>query len=215
MPRTIHLSEAKYRLLVAIRYLNASTAIFHGFKAQRGINDFHFLVTLRSFIEYTRRGIWFLVWASEKKLRAAEKLTFSRSGSPDLVSMDQMMNEALGLGKKSHLTDPVTGIGEPFIGCLYALTHGNPISVRMLGFGLERIFQTDSLLLRAETELHFFAILVCRRALGEEVQAIWKMLATINNRPQDIKTNARIAFELVKQRGLDNVFDVPLDYVES
>ncbi len=145
MPQMVNLSIEKYRLLVAIRYWNASHLICEGMKRQQGTNDFHFLVTLRSFIEYSRRGIWFLVWASEKKLRDAEKLTFDRPGSPGLVNMDEMINEALGLGKMSHLREPVKGVGQPFVECLHALTHGNPISVRMLGFGVENIFQTDKL----------------------------------------------------------------------
>ncbi|MGH9355676.1 MAG: hypothetical protein ACRD10_06050, partial [Terriglobia bacterium] len=89
----------QYRLLVAVRYLNASDAIYKGLQRQRGVNDFHFLVTLRSFIEYTRRGIWFLVWASDETLRKAEKLTFKQAGSPGLASMDAMIDEALGEGK--------------------------------------------------------------------------------------------------------------------
>jgi hypothetical protein len=35
-----------------------------------------FLVTLRSFIEHSRRGIWFLARAGEEKLKKAEHLTF-------------------------------------------------------------------------------------------------------------------------------------------
>jgi hypothetical protein len=203
---TVQLTLQKYRLLVAIRYLNASQAIFDGMKRQRGVNDFHFLVTLRSFIEYTRRGIWFLAWASDKQLRAAEKLTFDRSGSPRLARMDEMINEALGLGKVSHLLTPVKGVNEPFLNCLHALTHGNPISVRMLGLGLEEIFDTEKLLLKAELELGLFTILVYRRAMGEELKSIWTMLASINNRPDDMKANVRIAASQVKKAGLDKSF---------
>jgi hypothetical protein len=81
----------QYRLLVAVRYLNASEDICKGLQRQRGVNDFHFLVTLRSFIEYTRRGIWFLVWASEEILKKTGDLTFERAGSPNLASMDAML----------------------------------------------------------------------------------------------------------------------------
>jgi hypothetical protein len=151
LPATVSLPENQYRLLVALRYWDASTAIFQGLKRQRGVNDFHFLVTLRSFIEYTRRGIWFLAWADEQELRRAEKLTFDRSGSPNLVRMDEMINEALGLGKVSYLRDLVSGINEPFLDGLHALTHGNPISVRFLAFDLVRIFQTERLLERADS----------------------------------------------------------------
>jgi hypothetical protein len=77
--------------LVAVRYLNASEDICKGLQRQRGVNDFHFLVTLRSFIEYTRRGIWFLVWASEEILKKTGDLTFERAGSPNLASMDAML----------------------------------------------------------------------------------------------------------------------------
>jgi hypothetical protein len=182
-----------YRLLVAIRYSNAAGAICEGLRRQCGVNDFHFLVTLRSFIEYTRRGIWFLVWATDAELRAAGELTFDRAGSPSLVHMDKMINHALGLGQVSHLLEPSAGISEPFLNCLHALTHGNPISVRFLGFGLDRIFQTDKLLVRAEMEANLFTILICRRALGEDFNSIWTTLARINNRPADMMANAKIA----------------------
>lgn len=206
MSDTVPLSEKQYRLLVGIRYWNASRAIFEGLRRQCGTNDFHFLITLRSFIEYTRRGIWFLAWATEHQLRNAESLTFNRSGSPNLVRMDEMINEALGLGKRSHLHDPVRGVNEPFVDCLHALTHGNPISVRFLAFDLKKIFQTDKLLLRAETDLNLFSILLLRRELGEDIQSIWRKLATIHNRPADMKANARIAALEVKKAGLEDIF---------
>jgi hypothetical protein len=193
MAGIVQLSKLQYRILVAMQYWNASRGIFEGLKRQCGVNDFHFLISLRSFIEYTRRGIWFLLWASEERLRSAEKLTFNRSGSPDLVCMDEMINEALGLGRMSHLRDTIKGVNEPFIDCLHALTHGNPISVRFLAFGLEKIFQTDKLLVRAELELDLFTILFCRRAMGDDPEAIWKTLAAINNRPGEMKANAKIA----------------------
>lgn len=206
MPATIPLAATQYRLLVALQYWNASRAIFDGLKRQCGNNDFHFLISLRSFIEYTRRGIWFLAWASDDELRNAEKLTFKRSGSPNLVRMDEMINGALGLGVISHLRDRVKGVNEPFLDCLHALTHGNPISVRFIAFGLQKIFQTDKLLIRAEMELNLFTILVLRRALGEDLGSIWKLLAPLNDRPDDMRTNARIAAFEVKKVGLDKLF---------
>ena len=68
---TVLTDLTNYRLLVAIRYLNASEELWRGLKEEQGTNDFHFLVTLRSFIEYTSRGIWFLAWATEKRLERA------------------------------------------------------------------------------------------------------------------------------------------------
>src|SRR5271156_2537101 len=111
-----------YRQLVAIRYLNASEAIWQGLQRQRGVNNFHFLVTLRSFIEYSRRGIWFLAWASDKQLQKSGELTFDKPGSPGLAAMDTLINEALGKGKVCHLMAPVKDINnEPFLNCLHAL----------------------------------------------------------------------------------------------
>ena len=206
MSDIIPLTASQYRLLVALQYWNASRAIFDGLKRQCGTNEFHFLISLRSFIEYTRRGIWFLAWATDEELRNAEKLTFKRSGSPNVVRMDEMINSALGLGATSHLRDPVRGVNEPFIDCLHALTHGNPISVRFMAFGLQRIFQTDKLFIRAEMELNLFTILVLRRALGDDLGSIWKLLAPLNDRPDDMKTNARIAAFEVEKAGLDKCF---------
>jgi len=206
MDKSISLTGEKYRQLVALRYLNASEQILKGLKRQQGVNDFHFLVTLRSFIEYTRRGIWFLAWASEKKLSSAEKLTFERSGSPSLVQMDKMVNNALGLGPVCYLLNKPQGVDEPFLGCLHALTHGNPISVRMFGIGLTKIFQIDKLAERAEMELNLFRVLVYRRILGEDLDSIWKMIAPVNNRPDDLKTMALAAAGELKKAGLHQAF---------
>lgn len=115
--------------------------------------------------------------------------------------MDAMINGALGKGNVSPLMDNVTGIAEPFINCLHALTHGNPISVRMITFGLDKIFNTKGLLDKAELELGIFQIIVYRRALGTDIDAIWKDLMPIHNRPADIKTNALIAANLLKKSG--------------
>jgi len=199
----VQLTPDKYRLFVAIQYLNASAALYDGLKRQQGTNNFHFVVTMRSFIEYTRRGIWFLAWANNEKVEAVKKLTFDKPGSPGLGKMDAMIHEALGLGRVSPLMGPVKDINnEPFLNCLHALTHGNPISVRMLGFGLDKMFKTDMLLIRAETDLNLFRILLYRRMLGEELQDIWKMLGTIHNQPETMRTNVKIAAHLVKKAGL-------------
>lgn len=201
--KTVQLTPEQYRQFVAIQYLNASAFLFEGLKSQQGKNEFHFVVTMRSFIEYTRRGIWFLAWATNQQLRGVKRLTFQASGSPGIASMDAMINEALGRGRLSHLMDGVRDINnEPFLHCLHALTHGNPISVRMVAFGVDKIFKTDMLLLRAETDLNLFRILLYRRMLGEELKDIWKMLGTIHNQPDTMKSNVMIAANLVKQAGL-------------
>jgi hypothetical protein len=114
--------------------------------------------------------------------------------------MDEMVNEALGQGKVSHLMDKVAGINEPFLNCLHA-THGNPISVRMAGIGLDQIFDTKTLLARAELDLGIFRILLYRHTAGEEIDAIWKMLSSIHNRPNDIKANVLIVAHVLKQSG--------------
>jgi hypothetical protein len=201
MSDVVHLEVDQYRLLVAVRYLNASEAIWKGLKRQRGVNDFHFLISMRSFIEYTRRGVWFLVWASEKELMKAEDLTFKDSGSPKLATMDAMLNEALGQGKTSPLMNKVQGVNEPFLNCLHALTHGNPLSVRMTGIGLDKIFNTEKLLAKAELELDIFRVLVYRRMMDEDSNAVWATLSPICNRPVEVKANALIAAKLLQQSG--------------
>jgi hypothetical protein len=170
-------------------------------QTQRGVNDFYFLITLRSFIEYSRRGIWFLVWASDEILRQAEEPTFKQPGSPPLVEMDAMINDALGQGKVSHLKDKLQGINEPFLHCLHALTHGNPISVRMTTYGLDKIFNTQKLLARVELDLDIFRIVLYRRILGENISAIWKILGPVRDRPADVRGNALVAGHLLKQSG--------------
>jgi hypothetical protein len=173
--------DDKARMFIATQYLNASEELFAGLKRQHKDNIFHFVISLRSFIEYTRRGVWFLCWADPKQIKEAYRLTFAKSGSPPLVAMDAMMNERLGKGAISALKRPAQGIGEPFINSLHALTHGNPISVRFLSFGMEKIFNTEMLLLRAEIDLSIFRILLCRMMLGEKQEDIWRMLSTIEN----------------------------------
>ncbi|SRR6266478_3374609 len=205
--KAVQMTTDQYRKFVAVQYLNASICLFEGLKAQQGKNDFHFVTTMRSFIEYTRRGVWFLAWATDDQVRAVKKMTFKASGSPGIEKMDIKINEALGLGKISHLMGPVKGINnEPFLHLLHALTHGNPISVRIVAFGVDKIFQTNMLLLRAETDLNLFRILLYRRMLGEELKDIWKMLGTIHNQPETMKANVMIAAELVNKAGLVDSF---------
>jgi hypothetical protein len=198
---TTKLSDlTNYRQLVALRYLNASEEIWRGLKTQQGKNDFHFLVTLRSFIEYTRRGIWFLAWATDSQLEKAEHLTFNRSGSPGIVKMDEKLSEALGLGKVSGLVTIIPKVNEPYIDCLHALTHGNPISVKMVGIGLGKIFDTAKLLIRTEADLNLFRILVYRRLDGEEFKPIWDTLSSTHNRPDDLKANVKVASQKLKKK---------------
>ena len=136
---TVQMTVEKYREFVAIQYLNASTFLYDGLKSQQGKNEFHFVVSMRSFIEYTRRGIWFLVWASDEKVRAVKTFTFNRPGSPPLVDMDKLINQALGLGKMSHLNGPTRPINnEPFIDCLHALTHVSCVICRCTRADLAR-----------------------------------------------------------------------------
>jgi hypothetical protein len=207
MSDTVSLDKDQLRLLIALQYLNASEAIFLGLKQQHDKNIFHFVITLRSFIEYTRRGIWFLCWANTEKVLKATHLTFNSPGSPGLAAMDEMINEALGQGKVSHLMAVSPGIDEPFLHCLHALTHGNPISVRMISFGLDKIFNTKMLLVRAELDLSQFRIMLYRRMLGEKQSDIWKILGTIYNRPADVAANVKIAAHLLKESGkADKVF---------
>jgi hypothetical protein len=200
---TVLTDLGNYRLLVAIRYLNASEELWRGLKAQQGTNDFHFLVTLRSFIEYTRRGIWFLAWATKERLERAEKLSFKDAGSPALHKMDAMLNEALGLGHICPLMNIVPGVNEPYLHCLHGLTHGNPISVRMVGMGLSNVFDTANLLSRAEVDLNIFRTLLYRRAAGEELKEIWKLLSAIHDNPDDLRTNVTIAAHQLKEKGLN------------
>lgn len=117
---TVQMTTEQYRKFVAFQYLNASTFLYKGLKSQQGKNDRHFVVTLRSFIEYTRRGIWLLAWATREQVSVFEKLTFQNPRSPSVARMDELINDGLGLGKVSHLLDPVEDVNnEPFLNCLH------------------------------------------------------------------------------------------------
>ena len=173
-----------FRLLVAIRYLNASDLLLKGMKdLHQDNNPFHFLVSLRSFIEYTRRGIWFLVWASNDQLKAAEHLTFKQAGSPPLTKMDAMISEAMGAGKESPLKQIVGGFNEPFIDCLHALTHGNPVAVRFPAMELTELFDIPKFVERAEHEQNIFRLLVYRRVLKMPQSDIWNLLKLVYDNP--------------------------------
>jgi hypothetical protein len=111
--------------------------------------------------------------------------------------MDAMISDALGQGKVSHLKEKLQGINEPFIDCLHALTHGNPISVRMTTYGLDKIFNTAKLLARVELELDMFRVVLYRRILGEDIGGIWKMLSPIHDQPAGVRGNALIAAHLL------------------
>ena len=56
--------------------------------------------------------------------------------------------------------DKLPGVNELFLHCLHALTHGNPISVRMTTYGLDKIFNTERLLGRVELDLDIFRIVL-------------------------------------------------------
>jgi hypothetical protein len=71
----------------------------------------------------------------------------------------------------------------------------------MISFGLEKIFNTEMLLVRAQTDLGLFRILLYRKMLGQKQEDIWKMLSAIHNRPADVQANERIAAHLLKQSG--------------
>jgi hypothetical protein len=207
MSDTVSLDKDQLRLFIALQYLNATEWILEGLKQQHEKNMFHFAITLRSFIEYTRRGLWFLCWANTEKLKEAMKLTFESPGSPGIATMDEMISEALGQGRVTHLMAVLPGINEPFLDCLHALTHGNPISVRMISFGLDKIINARMLLARAEVDFGLFRIMLYRRMLGEKQSDIWKMLSTIHNRPADVAANVKIAAHLLKASGkADTVF---------
>ena len=116
--------------------------------------------------------------------------------------MDKMINEALGKGRASSLKTPLTGINEPLIDCLHALTHGNPISVRMISHGLEKIFNAEMLLLRAETDLNYFRILLYRKMLGDKQKDIFEKLKRIHDRPTEVEANMKEAAFLLKNSGM-------------
>jgi hypothetical protein len=199
---TTVVSKAKdYRLLVGARYLDASDMLLKGMRAVHQEHPFDFLVSLRSFIEYTRRGIWFLVWASNDQLREAEHLTFNQAGSPSLIKMDAMLNKAMGAGKISHLNNTVDGVNEPFIDCLHALTHGNPVSVRFIAVDLTRVFDIPKSLARAEHELNIYRLLHYRRVAGMPQNDIWKPLASIHDKPQSLYEEVIKAATDVKKQG--------------
>jgi len=192
-----------YRLLVAIRYLNASDLLLKGMKAlYQDDNPFHFLVSLRSFIEYTRRGIWFLVWASDDQLKKAEHLTFKQAGSPSLTKMDAMISEAMGTGKESPLKQIVDGFNEPFIDALHALTHGNPISVRFPAMEITKLFDIPRFVERAEQEQNIFRLLVYRRVLKMPLSDIWDLLKTVYDKPPLMHQEVLKAAADLKRNGI-------------
>ena len=198
-PESHDLDEAQFRKVVAVQYINASSEILRGMKQLVGANNFLVLVCFRSFIEYTRRGIWLLFFAKTKSLLATRKLSFMESGT-DIITADKRISKSLGRGEVSGLLDPVAGVGEPFMNCLHALTHGNPIMTRMLAFGLDKCFNTPMLVVKAEAEYHMFLILLGRQLLGQDSEVTWKTLSTIYNRPNDLRDNARIVVHLLKQQ---------------
>ena len=200
---TVGAKPKDYRLLVGIRYLNASDLLLKGMKTlHQDNNPFHFLVSLRSFIECTRRGIWFLVWASNEQLKSAEHLTFKQAGSPSLTKMDAMLTKAMGAGNVSRLTDIVDGFNEPFIDCLHAMTHGNPVSVRFPAMELTKLFDIPRFVERAEHEQNIFRLLVYRRLTKMPQGEIWNVLKTAHDKPQLLRQEVLKADADLKKSGI-------------
>lgn len=198
-PESHDLDESQFRKLVAVQYINATSEILRGMKQLVGSNNFLVLVCLRSFIEYTRRGIWLLFFAKTDSLLATRKLSFMENGT-DVITADKRISQSLELGDISSLLDPVPGIGEPFIKCLHALTHGNPIITRILAFGLDNYFNTPMLVARAEMDYYMFLILLGRQLLGQSSDVTWKTLTAIRNNPGDMRANALIVSHLLRQK---------------
>ena len=201
--KTYDLDEAHFRKLVAVQYINATREIFRGMKQLVGSNNFLVLVCLRSFIEYTRRGIWLLFFAKAESVLATRNLSFMESGT-DIITADEQIVTRLQLGDVSLFFEPVPGVGEPFIKCLHALTHGNPIITRVLAFGLDKYFNTPMLVARAEVDYH--VTLVGRQLLGQNSEVAWKTLTAIHKNPDDMRANALIVADLLRKRGdLENI----------
>jgi hypothetical protein len=143
------------------------------------------------------------VWASNAQLKEAEHLTFKQAGSPPLTKMDAMLNKAMGAGKVSHLTVIVDGVNEPFIECLHALTHGNPVSVRFIAMDLALIFDLPRILARAEHELNIFRLLLYRRVAGMPQNDVWKLLTPVHDKPQLLYEEVlKAAADVHKQGGM-------------
>lgn len=187
MSELVQATIGEYRKLVAIRYLNASEKLMTAMKAELGFHDFHILVTLRSFIEYTRKGIWFLVWAKDPALRKCETISFRDPGTPSLERVDQLIQQELGNGKKSPLSAQVKGVNESFIHLLHALTHGNPFSVRLDPMGLNQIFDIDHILMRCEQDLNLFRMLLYSTILGDSIENTWSQLVSVQNSPAGLQ----------------------------
>lgn len=198
-PESHDLDEAQFRKVVAVQYINASSEILRGMKQLVGANNFLVLVCLSQLhrIHKARNMASFL--CETKSLLATRKLSFMESGT-DIITADKRISKSLGRGEVSGLLDPVAGVGEPFMNCLHALTHGNPIMTRMLAFGLDKCFNTPMLVVKAEAEYHMFLILLGRQLLGQDSEVTWKTLSTIYNRPNDLRDNARIVVHLLKQQ---------------
>jgi hypothetical protein len=143
------------------------------------------------------------MWASDEQLRKAEHLTFKQTGSPPLIKMDEMLKKSMGAGKVSHLNEMVDVFNEPFIECLHALTHGNPISVRFLAMRIEKVFDIPQALAMAEHELNIFKLLLYRRAIRMRQGDIWKLLKPIHDNPQALYVEVVNAADVMKQGGLN------------
>ena len=53
----------------------------------------------------------------------------------------------------------------------------------------------------AKVELELGIFVLYRRTLGEDINTIWKMLATILDRPSDVQANVLIAAHPLRQSG--------------
>jgi hypothetical protein len=196
------------RMLFGVQYWTACHLICEGMKAVKASNHFYVAVTLRSFIEYHRRGIWFLMFATDQEVLDSAELTFERGGNRSLLAMDKMIHSALGfVVAKSPLESPVIGLGkpEPFIDALHAITHGNPIAVRMATFGVDKVIQIEPTVERVDSERDWFTIVLSRRILKHPNATIWSDLAPIHNQPAALKaaaakysTEARPYFDKIK-----------------
>jgi hypothetical protein len=150
-----------------------------------------------------------LFWASDAQLVKTQKFSFADVNSPSVEKLDLLLQRKLGIDGPALLSQPVAGIGEPFIKCLHALTHGNPITVRMFEFGIDKLFDINMLLVRAEADLDIYRIAFYRHLLGQSEDEIWGLLREMHNRPNELMQNAIVAAYQVREKKKSSASEWP------
>jgi hypothetical protein len=79
----------------------------------------------------------------------------------------------------------------------------------MFEFGIDKLFDINMLLVRAEADLDIYRIAFYRHLLGQSEDEIWGLLREMHNRPNELMQNAIVAAYQVREKKKSSASEWP------